>query len=450
MTIQALKLLLLSLSLSSSTIQTIYSNTSNISNQYIESGFDSSSSITPIKGAELICDNLTKFENYYNEIFPNSDKLIATSIENFIPLFIECEGSQIEGILIDLNDANGYITIGYDYEILDIQGKGNQPFYDYPGYKYFFSVTNGYSYYDSQIDEWLSVYQDNNSEEKDWNNIELNSRTYDGQLKDQTGNGKIFDTNKYVYDKYGYGYGLNRSASLSMDGFSQDELSVYYSIGTDNIEKTEGNCWIVSAFNVLQYLATVNLTNMYFSKNDKVDYNAKKEEPNIYSKHFDSNDRSKETVKIKSTDEIKDKWKLSNNKFPKLYYDVRNFVEKTYKKCDGGYVWETANIVKQIANQYNYNISYKNCYRWGAYVDKVKNKIDLGIPCIWSTSNDTYGAHSMAVCGYKYYKKTTKFWFFTYSTYKLFFELRDGHSKDDRYFDVSGHIGFSCLTFFNL
>lgn len=435
MVFKSLELLLVILSLSSPTAPTIYS-TNTID-----------SSVTPIESAKFICDNLVKFEDYYNAAFPDTVPLSASSVDDFIPLYIENQGEQIEGILIDLNEENGCITIGYNYEIFDIQVKGNQPFYDYPGYDYYFSTSTGYSYYDTKINDWSSINKDNNSDQNDWKNIELNQRTYKGQDTDQTGNGKIVNTKDYVLDKYGSGYSLANSHSLDMDLYLQSDLSVYKTIEQDGQAYSEGNCWIVSAFHVLQYLAKTKYTDMY--SDDIVTYDAKNEEPDIYSKHFDNNGNCKEkTTKYDGT--IVDKWQLNEKVFLEFYTEVRRFVNSEFKKCDGGTEAETSYIVKRVPKNHGHTIDYANHYRWGAYTNYVKYKIDSNIPCIWSTKNDTYGAHSMAVCGYKYYKKTTKFWIFNFYTYKLFYELRDGHLDKPAYYDISGHIGISCLTFFKL
>lgn len=110
MTIENIKLLLVMLSLSASNVSTIYSNNSS---EYSIQTADSTSSTSPYKCAEIICDNLEKFESYFNENNPDLDPLTATSVENVIPLTIENQDSQKDGVLIDLNDECGYITI-YD------------------------------------------------------------------------------------------------------------------------------------------------------------------------------------------------------------------------------------------------------------------------------------------------------------------------------------------------
>ena len=131
-----------------------------------------------------------------------------------------------------------------------------------------------------------------------FNDKQLNQRTNKGQDTDQTGNGKIVNTKDYVLDKYGSGYSLVNSHSLDMDLYLQSDLSVYKTIEQDGQAYSEGNCWIVSAFHVLQYLAKTKYTDMY--SDDIVTYDAKNEEPDIYSKHFDNNGNCKETKNFSS------------------------------------------------------------------------------------------------------------------------------------------------------
>lgn len=434
MTLTAIKLLLLSLSI-----------TSNVSSHKLVT---TSSSITDIDdGILYICENLLEFQDNYNSSFPSEPQMHATEVENMIPLTIIDEDDQFEGILIDLNDDCGYITIGYDYQIYDIVADGEQPFIEYPNKEYSFTTTNGYFYFDEDINDYLSINEENNSAEEDWTEILLNRRTYLGHESGASGNGKIENIDDFVEDKYGSEYTLYQANSLQMNGYNQSELSVYRTYDKNNSKITEGNCWIVSAYNVLQYLSEKYFSDMY--SNDYVVYNAKLEEPNIFSKHFDENEVSLETVRLDNGESIP-KWDLTYNMLPKLYAEIRRFVDTTYGKCDGGTSWETSNIVKQIASNYNHTINDIRHYMWGRYAYNVINYIDSNVPCIWSTSNDTYGAHSMAICGYRTYRKEIPFLCFKIINKKLFYELKDGHERESRFFDVSAHIGFSCLTFFEL
>lgn len=445
MTIEAIKILLLTLSISTFSISTAYSN--NSSEYSIQTASSTNDSVTPVKCAEYICDHLSDFETYYNEANPDLERLTATSVENLIPLYIENIGNQIDGILIDLNNDYGYITVGYDYEIFDVQAKGEQPFFECSKTKFFFSTATGYSYYNDKIDDWVSVNKENISDEKDWENVTLNHGQYKGQEKDASGNGKIVNPMLYVHDKYGDDYFDYNSSSFDMDAYLQTDLSAYFTTENDGQQYSEGNCWIVSAFHILQYMAKSKFSNMYF--NDYVDYDAKQNEPNIYSKHFNSKDESLEKVKTNSG--IVDKWELNinNNGFPRLYSIIREYIDGVYKKCDDGYIWETRDIVKYICNKFGYTVDISTHYNWNYYADYLVNEILEERPALWFTLTGTYGSHAMAVCGYRYYRRQRKFWHFTYTTYKLFYELRDGHSLERRWFDASGHdLSLGCLVFF--
>ena len=55
---------------------------------------------------------------------------------------------------------------------------------------------------------------------------------------------------------------------------------------------SEGSCWVISAYNVLQYMADNHWKDMP-QQTDMVTYTPSKDEPNIYSKYFDSKGNNK-------------------------------------------------------------------------------------------------------------------------------------------------------------
>ena len=82
----------------------------------------------------------------------------------------------------------------------------------------------------------------------------------------------------------------------------------------------------------------------------------------------------------------------------------------------------------------------------GVYVNVYKNEIDNGWPLMWSTSTNTYGAHTMAVAGYRIYSKEEGWWIFKEKKYKNLAEIRDGWVENPRYFDFSAYTGFAALV----
>lgn len=135
----------------------------------------------------------------------------------------------------------------------------------------------------------------------------------------------------------------------------------------------------------------------------------------------------------------------SNIDFPELYVVVRKFVDNEYAKTDSGTIYQTSKIIESVAELYNYKLNAKEHISWGSYVDTGTIELSNGLPLLWSTSSGTYGSHTMAVCGFQYYSKTTSWWTFSSTNYVLFYELRDGHSTQPRFFDMTGHYGFAAI-----
>ena len=81
--------------------------------------------------------------------------------------------------------------------------------------------------------------------------------------------------------------------------------------------------------------------------------------------------------------------------------------------------------------------------------EAATKEINDGKPLLWSTTNDTYGPHTMAVAGYAHYHKVINFWLFTVIFEKLFYEIRDGWSAERRYYDMSGHLGLAAIISFD-
>ncbi|MDE7297137.1 MAG: hypothetical protein K2N84_07735 [Clostridia bacterium] len=397
--------------------------------------------------ADFIEENFEKFVDEYN--MATDDSWDANYIENRFPITIDACGNVYEGVFMDFDNDNGYAVIGCDYEFLDFVTLGASPYADIKSEEYYYSSATGYYYLCK--DEYLSVDVDNNAEE-DYFYENDNAKHYDGQEKDKKGCGKIIDTDLYVKDKYGSGWSLGNHASLPMRGYTQWDLSCYrkHIIEKDTLSSStssEGNCWAVSAYNVLQYMADTKWTDMP-QQTDIANYTPSTDEPKIYSKYFDSTGKNKTKLlyynnKKSSTNE----WFLVSysRSFPELYTIVRKHVNDKYKKIESGSIYNTSEIIEYTAKYYKHNVNAKEHVAWGGYANAATKKLDDGYPLLWSTSSGTYGSHTMAVCGYKYYTKTSGWWIFKSTKYKLFFELRDGHSTAPRFFDLSGHVGFSAI-----
>ena len=399
--------------------------------------------------ANFIEDNFDSFVNEYKNT--TNETWNASSIEKRLSIVIDECGDVYDGVFLDFDGDNGYAVVGKDYEMLDFSTIGESPFKDISSAVYYYSASTGYSYLNGN--SYLSIDESNNAEEDFFIETE-NSKHYNGQEENAKGCGKIHDTDLYVKDRYGSGWTLcsNKTKSLPMTGYTQWNMSCYrkYSIENDKLSSTtwsEGNCWVISAYNVLQYMAENKWTNMP-KRSNTVSYTPLADEPYIYSKYFDSNGNNKTKLLYYNGGKSSIHEYFLVDKvlsFPKLYTEIRKHVNAKYKKIESGSIYRTSEIIEYIANKYNHKTDAQEHISWKSYADTSTKKISDGYPLLWSTSNDTYGSHTMAVCGYKYYKKTSGWWIFKTTSYKLFYELRDGHSSSPRFYDISGHVGFSAI-----
>ncbi len=413
--------------------------------------------------AKYIEDNFTLFVKKYNEI--SEEELNAKYVENSFDISIIDHDSKKEGVFLDFDYDNGYAIIGNEYIIYDFKTKGESPYKNVNSESYCFSTINGYLYIKNG--QYVNVDAEKNMSESCLDNISFGSKKYEGQNK--AGCGNISNTNVYMKDKYGSDWILSNEKTLAMATGKytrQMNLSCYidYSYSGDSLYySSEGNCWFVSAYNVLQSLADaqgafkekIDKYKNDYSKplmpniNDIVNYDPKIYEYSLYKKVF--NDKGENIYgSIKSiSGKTHYKTEVVNTVFPKLYTDVRKYVYNAYGKVNGGTVYNTANIINEIGRQYGYDFKAKGTIAAGLYSGSGIASINMMLPfvlCTSSASNAGYGNHLMAGCGYKIYSKTSGWWIFKSTSYKYFYELRDGYSNQPVYFDLSAWTGFGGMV----
>ncbi len=395
--------------------------------------------------AAFIEDNFDLFVEKYNEESEMENSWEAVGIEHKEKISVLLIDGETEGLFLDFSKDDGYAILGDDFVMFDFKTEGESPIKNIEADEFCYSVIGGYLYL--KDGEYFSTTEENNSTEDYWQDQTQGQSTYDGQEKGKVGCGKIENPDAYVKDKYGKGWYVEKKKSLPMKGYSQSKLSVY----RHNKEKSvasEGNCWVVSAYIVLQYYADNKYSDMP-SSSEMITYYPKKSEPKIYKKFYDEKGKNTSKKIKKDNGNVVYEWEMKNTEynFEKLWAKTREYTNKKYGKINSGTIWQTENIIKNVADAYDCTIKTNVSTLWGATYMNVIKSVDKGDAFVWSTSNDTYGSHTMAGCGYKLYAKKTKVWFVTVKDYKLFYELRDGHSEDPRYYDVSGHVGFSGIIF---
>lgn len=408
--------------------------------------------------------NFDIFVDKYNESV-EENILNASYVENKFAIIIDEAGTKNEGVFLDFDLDNGYAIVGDEYNFYEFNPNGDSPYKGIESESYCYLTVSGYLYLKG--DKYVNV--DNS---KNYSNDFLDDLTFSSTYKDQTeaGCGHITNTATYVEDRYGSGWNLSKSKTVAMatgQYTTQNRLSCYTinKLENDKINSySEGNCWFVSAYNVLQSLA--DATGLYKEKvddyktdttkgkmpniNDIVNYDVENSESNVYEKYYDSTGNNISGQLKTSDGTTRNKTvKNSNNSFPKLYTDVRKYVASTYKKVNDGTVYNTANIINEVGKQYGYIFKAKGTIAAGLYGGCGITAIDKELPfalCTASVSNAGYGDHLMAGCGYKTYSKTTGWWIFKTTSYKYFYELRDGHSSGKIYFDLSAWTGFGGIV----
>lgn len=394
----------------------------------------------------FIENNFSKVVSKYNKSF-DTKPWDASYIENKFEIIVNDAQETYTGVFLDFDKDNGYAVVGYDYSFLDFQTIGDSPFKNIKASEYYYYSTKGYFYNDESKIKSVND-QDNIKQESDYNFI--CGKHYDGQEENKTGCGKIKDTDLYIKSKYGDGWSLDKSKSLNMKGYEQDDLSCYRENRIENDSASgysEANCWMVSAYTVLQYMQKFKWTTMP-SDSKTVTYYPSISEKNVYSKYYDNNgnNKTKELTYNGGKSKVHQyELKSSSFTFSELYSEVRKHVSDKFSKVEGGTIWETSDIIEYIADKYGYKVNSNEHVVWALYMDAGTMKLDSGYPLLWSTSNDTYGSHTMAVCGYKYYSKTEGWWIFKNTQKKLFYELRDGHTTEARFYDMTDHVGFSAI-----
>lgn len=414
--------------------------------------------------ANYIENNFSLFVEKYNES-TEEDKLNASYIENKINVIIDESGTKCEGVFLDFNFDNGYALIGDDYNFYDFSTSGESPYKDIQSESFYYSTLSGYLYL--KDDDYINV-----DASKNYSNDNLEDLTFESAYKGQTkaGCGHINDIAEYVKSRYGSDWKSCKNKSLSMstgEYTTQDTLSCYTTNKIENdeiVSYTEGSCWFVSAYNVLQSLAdssgdykkkvntykTDSKINSMPSLSDTTKYDAKVEETNIYSQYYDSNDHNISGILKTSTGNTSYKVRYRGTRtFPKLYTDVRKYVTSIYNKVNGGTIYNTANIINQVGRQYGYNFKAKGTVLAGLYGSSGITAVNNNLPfvlCTSNVSNAGYGNHLMAGCGYQIYSKTSGWWIFKTTSHKYFYELRDGHSQGKVYLDLSALIGFGGIV----
>lgn len=426
---------------------------------------------TASDAANFICHN---FDNFVYETNKNLEcNWKAKSITDMHPILIDDTVKQYEGYFLDFDSTNGYAVIGEDYTFLDFQTTGYSPYKDTIGDIYpenqCYSTISGYLYLNDG--EYVSV--ENNKDEIEYY-LNTTGCNYNDIYEDNySGCDHIKNTDLYISNKYGDDWVLCDHKSLlpKQEKYNnQSDLSCYKSnrlINNNLSSYSEGNCWFVSAYNVLQSLAdatgdykkTVNaFRKIYYSNmpksNDTINYIPSVDEPKMYYKFYDEEGNNKTDIVATINGTIYYSRVLRNGPitFPKLYKNVRQYVIDRWNKIDSGTIYNTADIINEIGARYGYEFKAKGTVLMGIYGNRGIYSIRNNLPfafCTARVSNSNYKDHIMAGIGFKSYNQTWKWWIFKYTKYVYLYELIDGHYDTPLFLDLTAFTGFGGIVTLN-
>lgn len=393
---------------------------------------------------EYIDNNFAYFVSEYNRMVTDNNYFKASYIEKHFDILVNVDGSNQKGIFIDFDNSNGYALLIDNYEFLDFQIIGESPYYNID-LKYKHVYTNNNYYYIDENGEILSTDGETNFNE----NLTYKEPIYPGQ--DSEGCGAIIDIDSYFTSLYGTGYIIEKGCSVECNKvYSQSDLSCYLNF-FDNGRKfySEGNCWLVSAYNVLQLFK--KHSDKMPSITETIEYKPNHEEFATYLKYFYGDG----THKYPLVGNNKYEYDLSHNcNFPKLYAEMRKYSLNTLNLDieDGQSFYTSSYLVTSMARKYDLDIFSKSYLLWKAYAYILTKNLDDGYPLLFSTAFGTYGSHLMTVIGYRIYSKKRRiFLWFTTTERHLFFKLNDGWHNRYVYYDVSRDMNpIASLTEFNL
>lgn len=288
--------------------------------------FDSFSSV---EVSDFIEKNIARFVDEYNMV--TGGKWMATKVEDKFAIIVQQKGEKEEAVFMDFDNDNGYAVIGEDYKLYDLQTSGESPYKGKTFDKCYYSVKGEYFYTQGEL-MW-SVNSENNTEESFIYEETQVGKHYAGQVDGATSCGCITNLDQYVQDKYGNSWKLSNSRSLDMKGYDQYDLSCYIEqeleAGKVSNTYSEGNCWVVAPYTILQYMADSKWSNVPKSSEQRVAYDPFQEETEIYSLFFDDKEGTKNNSDLLGYDSdgnavyrYKKKEKISSRNYMQMCVDM--------------------------------------------------------------------------------------------------------------------------------
>lgn len=370
--------------------------------------------------SEFIVENLSELGKEYNNTLEEGElSFNATSCEFSIPVHITTTNQ--DAVYLDFDGNNGYMIVADEYNVIACETTGDLEYLKGLENTYY-SLFDGFVYYEDGKTVAFNRPTYTQEEIDEFLKTELKgSDSYDGQST-KGDDGEIYDPDKYVADRYDSDYKVDEENLLKdFDYILQYNLSSYYNY-VDGRKFSEGNCSLVSAYVVLNYLRKIGKYPTL--PNDNVWVDATRD--SFYSKYNKDADYDVHEKKL----------------LPRLYKEIRDYCIKEFGyEFDGTNPFNITDIIEDNARKFGARVTADHHIIY-SFEDEVVDQIDKGYPSLWNMAmSSTYGDHTTVVTGYKVYKKVKKILGIKFNSYVKLLALHDNWNSSVRYFDYSTYYG---------
>lgn len=387
--------------------------------QFINSSFDSLTNYLYSTGYDI---NIYKMEDYDIQI---------SSITG-----------EEKGKILLFNDGEFYMTISDDSLLYSCDFKADDSFVDNArSGKLVYNVITGYLKYD----EKNKTYVPDGEYISDYPFACFSA--YKGQ--ESPGAGRISNPDIYVSDRYGEGWAKDSEKTLTyeirqngpqknMEGFSQFNLSCYYTNNSNGDPLSEGNCCTVAPFTIIRYLMRKYHRDDNYADSHYEVYNPEIEEPNIYNNKNIGQPNSPFFLRSEH-----------DRRWCELYRRTRKKTYDMYGTVEGLNLGQSSGIVEAVMGLYGDSIDGIEEINWQVHLNDYISEINRDMPLMWSIMGGDYnGPHTMCVAGYQIWSRTSGWWIFQKKEYINLAEVRDGWTTEQRYFDFKAFVSSGAFVRF--
>lgn len=367
----------------------------------------------------FIEENIKTFKMEYNKL--NEDTFEANYIEDYCIVYVI--DYEKYGVYLDFNDDKGYLVTSFDFDLYEIETKGDIDYLKNVEFTYYSSVDgflnhNGEKYerYEQTPKAQEIVYG------------------YNGQ--DEPGDGYIYDIDAYMADRYS-SYSLAavyEDAEVPYIPTDMFDTSLYVKKvskdGGYNYDyiQSEGNCALTACFNIFNSWEQMGFYTGFPTKSSQMDFSEKIKEDVNYEKYG----TGVGGVGIDSYWTTNTGLSSIFELYERLYYYVTTY--RDYTPESGLTTASSKDIIIFGTSYFGGGTIYPTT---STNFSDVMSSLEKGRAVFMGISNSqTFSTgHAVAFLGYRKYTYKSGVWIFSSTKTAYFYMIDDGHTGGVSYFD---------------